>query len=679
MTTRTSQFRYDINGLRAWAVVAVVLFHFHVPGFSGGFVGVDVFFVISGFLMTGIIIRGLEQRARTFSILAFYLARAQRILPALAVLCATLLVLGWWLLPAIEYAALGQQVVAALGFISNILFWHEAGYFDVASHDKLLLHSWSLSVEWQYYLILPVLLSLSWRLLPNRRAQALLLGTGCVLSLLLCVLATPIKASAAFYLLPTRVWELLAGGLAYLAATPLTLSPRWRARLELAGLGLIITSIALFSADSPWPGWRAVVPVAGAVLVLLAACQHSAWTGNRLAQWLGDCSYSLYLWHWPVVVALVYLELTGQPMAVLAGLALSLALGWLSYHLVEQRTRFTLYRLPALPAAACLLLLTLLVALPGIGIEARQGFPGRLPAQVDAVFAESRHANPRRDECLHNEFSQVPECTYGGDQLGVIVIGDSHAGALVRAVEQALPAAELHVLDWSMSNCPTIAGIQAVDQLTYRCGEFVEHKAAAIDPALDKAPLLIINRTSYYLFGPNEPDRAREVPMPILYFTKPYPSRSPEYLQAMRDGIIDTACRFASHRPVYMLRPTPELMLDVPRTMGRALMRGSAAEVAISRQQYELRNAYAWQTQDLAAERCGVKILDPLPYLCPDENCPGDLDGLPLYSDDDHLNARGGELLVPLFRNLFNQASAPAPKLETGELHAQHWPEGDWP
>lgn len=678
MTTSPIHFRADINGLRAWAVVAVVLFHFGVPGFSGGFVGVDVFFVISGFLMTGIIVRELEQPDRSFSVLAFYLARARRILPALVVLCATLLLLGWRLLPASEYAALGGQVVAALGFFSNLLFWQEAGYFDSASHDKLLLHSWSLSLEWQYYLILPWLLWASWRLLPNRRAQIALLGLGCILSLLLCVLATPIKTSASFYLLPTRVWELLAGGLVYLLP-PRALSPRWRGFLELAGLGLIIAAVALFSADSPWPGWRAGVPVAGTLLILLAARQHSPWTGNPLAQWLGNCSYSLYLWHWPVVVALVYLERAGQPSAVLAGMALSLVLGWLSFRLVEQPARFTLYRLPLLPAAASLLLVTLLAVLPGLAIQARQGIPGRLPAEVDAVFAEARHTNPRREECLHNEFSQVPECTYGGDQLGVIVIGDSHAGALVRAVERALPTPDLHVLDWSMSNCPTIAGIRAVNQLTYRCGEFVEHKAATRDSALDKAPLLIINRMSYYLYGPNEPDRAREVQMPFLYFTTPYPTRSPEYLQAMRDGFIDTACRFAQQRPVYMLRPTPELMLDVPRTMGRALMRGTSAEVAISREQYQRRNAYAWQTQDLAAERCGVKILDPLPYLCPDNRCRGALDGLPLYSDDDHLNARGGELLVPLFRNLFNQASAPVRKLDTTELHAQHWPAGDWP
>lgn len=670
MTTSPTEFRTDINGLRAWAVAAVVLFHFDVPGFSGGFVGVDVFFVISGFLMTGIIVRGLEQPDRTFSILDFYLARARRILPALAVLCATLLVLGWRLLPATEYADLGLQVVAALGFFSNILFWREAGYFSSAAHDKLLLHSWSLALEWQCYLLLPLLLWCTWRLAPGRKAQVAVIAAGLALSLLLCVMLTPSKTSAAFYLLPTRVWEMLAGGLVFLLATPAALSARWRALLEIAGLGLILGAVVGFSSADLWPGWRALVPVTGTLLILVAARQHSPWTGNPLARWLGNCSYSLYLWHWPLVVALAYLELSGQAAAILTGLVLSLLLGWLSYRLVEQATSRRLYQMPSLPAAASLATLCLLAALPGFSIQARQGLPGRLPVQVDTVFAGSQEVNPRRRECLRNEFSRVPECTYGGDRLAVIVIGDSHAGALVRAVEQALPRADLHVLDWTMSNCPTIAGIQAIHQATYRCGEFVERKAATSDPALGRAPLLIINRTSYYLFGPNEPDRAREVPMPDLYLTTPYPARSQAYLQAMREGIVDTACRFARQRPVYMLRPTPELLLDVPRTMGRALLRGKTVEVAISRRQYQLRHQFAWQTQDLAAERCGVKILDPLPYLCPDGRCRGDRDGLPLYSDDDHLNARGGELLVPLFRRLF-EAEA------TDELHAGYRPQGE--
>lgn len=217
----TTNFRRDINGLRAWAVVSVVLYHFGVLGFTGGFVGVDIFFVISGFLMTQIIVRGLQ--TDNFSILAFYLARAKRIVPALLVLCAVLLVMGWFVLPAPDYKPLGMHVLTSLLFVSNIQYWREAGYFDAASHDKWLLHTWSLSVEWQFYLLFPILLALLWRLYPGPRNTARLLLLLLIASLVLSVWLTLKKPEAAFFLLPTRAWEMLTGGLVALTGGGLRL------------------------------------------------------------------------------------------------------------------------------------------------------------------------------------------------------------------------------------------------------------------------------------------------------------------------------------------------------------------------------------------------------------------------------------------------------------------------
>ena len=187
-----SGFRPDINGLRAWAVMAVVLYHFGVPGFDGGFVGVDVFFVISGFLMTGIIINGLDGRGggHGFSLWRFYLARARRILPALIVLCAVLLALGWFALPATDYRVLATHTLMSLAFVSNLKFWREAGYFDVASHDKWLLHTRSLSVEWQFYLLLPLALMLQWRYWPGRRDALMAVSVATPLSLAASLLVT---------------------------------------------------------------------------------------------------------------------------------------------------------------------------------------------------------------------------------------------------------------------------------------------------------------------------------------------------------------------------------------------------------------------------------------------------------------------------------------------------------
>jgi peptidoglycan/LPS O-acetylase OafA/YrhL len=659
MSSASKNFRTDINGLRAWAVVAVVCFHFGIPGFSGGFVGVDIFFAISGFLMTGIILRGLEKAAlpgaiQSFSIIDFYLARARRIIPAQLVLCAVLLPLGWLWLPAVEYKVLGSHIVSALGFFSNMVFWHDAGYFDSDSHDKLLLHTWSLSVEWQFYLILPLVLATVWKLHPGRRTQLWVITAGMLLSVALCIVATPARPSAAFYLLPTRAWEMLAGGLVYLWFGHITLSALWQRVLEAAGFALIIASLLLFDADTVWPGWHALVPVLGTVLVLTAARQNSLWTGTRVAQWLGDCSYSLYLWHWPLVVALVYLHLEKSAPAIVAGLLVTLVLGRLSYSLIENRTRTALDRLPKWRGAAALAVTLLIVMVPSQVVHQDAGIPGRLSAQIDAVFNESENINPDQKRCLVSEFSTPPECVHGGEQTGVIVIGDSHAEAMVHAVEDALPAARFNVRNLTMSNCPTIANVKAIDQPTYTCGKYIAQKVQELEHSDDHTPLIIINRTSYYALGPNEPDRTRELAVPYLYFDKPYQARTPQFFSDIREEIISTACSFASNRPVYMMRPVPELMFNVPKTMGRALMQGKHVRISMSMAQYQERNDFIWKTQDMAAERCGVKILDPLPYLCHDGQCTGDVAGLPVYYDDDHLNMDGASLLTPMFRQVFN-------------------------
>ena len=207
------QFRSDINGLRAIAVIAVVLFHFNSSWLSGGFAGVDVFFVISGFLMTGIIFRGLEQEC--FSISKFYAARAKRIVPALSVLVIVCLVIGYAVLSPVEYLELNKHAVGSISFISNFIYWTEAGYFDSASGSKWLLHTWSLSVEWQFYILYPIVLVCLKRFMTLNQIKMFIL-TGAFLGFLLSVYSTTRWPSLSYYLLPTRAWEMMFGGLAYI-------------------------------------------------------------------------------------------------------------------------------------------------------------------------------------------------------------------------------------------------------------------------------------------------------------------------------------------------------------------------------------------------------------------------------------------------------------------------------
>lgn len=656
-TARNSRtvFRTDINGLRAWAVVAVVLYHFGVPGVQGGFVGVDVFFVISGFLMTGIIVNGLDRSNgdKSFSIWGFYLARARRIVPALAVLCAVLLVLGWFVMPPPDYRQLGQHAATALAFVSNLKFWRETGYFDVASHEKWLLHTWSLSVEWQFYLLLPLLLTLLWRLWPSRRAVVACLVIGWLASLALSVELTPKMPTAAFFLLPFRAWEMLTGGLVFMLANRLRLSNLSERVMEPVGFFLILSAIgAIEPGDSQWPGWLALTPVSGAALMLTAARSNSLWTGSQVAQWLGNASYSIYLWHWPVVVALAYLDQLEQPLAIAAGLLSSLLLGQVSYRWVEQPSRKRLAMWSWLPNVAALAGIAGMVAVMGAGVYIKNGIAGRIDPHADAIYAEAYNLHPRWDECLKRVPEKVPECTYGGEQLGAIVLGDSHAATVVRSVERLLPSTS-HVLDWTYVNCPTLDEVRQNDKLgPKQCGQFV-HQAIVKSKHLADAPMLIVNRGSAYLHGQNELGHEAGAGKVGIYFDKPYARLEPDFLDQWRKVFIDTACEFAKTRPVYMLRPIPEMGRDVPRTMGRAAFRGHDERVSISLEDYHNRHRLVWEAQDAASAQCGIQILDPLPYLCSDGRCWGDKDGMPIYVDDDHLSERGAALLQPLLETMF--------------------------
>lgn len=651
----TDGFRGDINGLRAWAVAAVVLFHFRVPGFDGGFIGVDVFFVISGFLMTGIILEKLSapgpfaaRDAKPFSLIGFYLARARRILPALIALCAVLLVFGWFFLPNPDYRMLATHVVTALIFISNIKFLGEAGYFDAASHEKLLLHTWSVSVEWQFYLLFPVVLLLLWKLRPSRHFMGTILLAGFCLSLGKSIAITGSSPDAAFYSLTTRIWEMLAGSLVYLYGRQLRPSGILSRGMEALGFGLIIVSIVFFDGSTPWPGWQALVPVAGTVLVILAGRSDSWLSGTALSQWLGKTSYSIYLWHWPLSVVLFYFDMHRYWPAILAALLLTLLLSWISWAYIEQPARSHLAKFEKARQTFFVGAIVLLVGAPAYATRAQDGISGRLKPEVEAIFAQAEKGNPDRAQC----FGDSERCAYGGDELAIIVIGDSQGEAIIGSVQEALSDDQQHVLDWTMNGCQTVRGLKRTDIPDWGCDDFLEESldlSAELDPDV---PLLIVNRISMLLEGPNEAGREHEARIPRRYISTPHPSRSAAFHQEAIQGIYETACAFAEHRPVYILRPTPEFKRDVPRVMGRAAMLGTEARVSISMEEYNERHRLAWEAHERAAKKCGATLLDPRPYLCSDDRCWGDIDGLPIYYDDNHLNARGGRLLIPLFRQM---------------------------
>lgn len=642
-----SGFRDDINGLRAWAVVAVLLFHFKVPGFGAGFIGVDIFFVISGFLMTGIILRGLEQD--NFSLWQFYMARARRIVPALMLLIAVLLALGWFWLPTPDYQTLGSQSAYSLGFLSNIHYWRSAGYFDSAAHEKWLLHTWSLGIEMQFYLLYPVFALLVWKLKSGVKTFTWSLLVVFVLSLALSVMTSSWRPTAAFYLLPTRGWELAAGGLVYLLgrSSPVWLVSKQRL-LYWTGWVLWLTAFVLVDSSLAWPSGWALLPVAGTALIILANQQQQLMV-NPLAQWLGNISYSLYLWHWPLVVALYFADLQQQWGWVIGGLLLSLLLGQLSYRLVENPVRHGLTRRSYTQQVLVLGVAGLVIGVSAVGVRLFV-FEGRLPAAVQIAAAEALNKDPRAAECAPKNSFSSPACIYGSQKAGAVLLGDSHAMSLATSLGTVLNEKEEGALFLGKSGCITIAGLR---RPTGDCYEYNTWLMNDKMPELQEEglPVFMVGRASAYALGRNE----ERSPKPIAYFDEPLSDLAdPVFLEKYRTSYIETACKIQGFNQVYLLRPIPEMGIHVPNTLVRNQMFGRGGDdIKISLTEYHERHAFIWEAQDQAAEQCGVKILDPLPYLCDDQYCYGLRDGRPLYYDDDHLSEYGNKFLIPMFEQVF--------------------------
>jgi len=436
-------FREDINGLRAWAVIAVLLFHFSLIGLPGGFAGVDVFFVISGYLMTAIIVGGYEKG--NFSIWKFYMARARRILPALMFMIAVLLVLGWFLLPTPDYQALGTQSAYGLTFLSNIYYWRSAGYFDAAAQDKWLLHTWSLAVEAQFYLLYPLFVAVVWRFWNGLKALTISLLILFMASLLLSIVVTFLKPTAAFYLLPTRSWELAAGGLVYLIARQGWVSERLKRSSYWLGWVFVIASFSLIEESFAWPGYWAILPVLGASLIILGHRENCKLTNNLVAQWLGDRSYSLYLWHWPLVVVLYFSGLQSGLAWVAGAFTLSLLLAHLSYEFVEVPTRNYLLRASLIKEFFALASAGVLIGVAALSIY-KLGFSERHINQSPQAKYVSFYSRDNYLPLIQEAYMDV-KCNfydYGNrsakigidascvtDGLGgVFLWGDSHAQAL---------------------------------------------------------------------------------------------------------------------------------------------------------------------------------------------------------------------------------------------------------
>lgn len=461
------QYRREVDGLRAVAVLPVILFHAGMPFVNGGFVGVDVFFVISGYLITTILAQ--ENAAGRFSLRNFYERRARRILPALFAVMLACLPFAWmWLLPA-DMQSFAQSLIGVSLFASNIVFWRTSGYFDTDSELTPLLHTWSLAVEEQYYVFFPLFLMLAWKL--GRRWLVGLLGVGALLSLLAAQWGATHMPAATFYLLPTRGWELLIGAMVALyLSRPSGKGPHASEAGALTGLLLVTASIFAFDKHLPFPSFYALVPTVGAALIILCATPQTLvgrLLGSKPFVGIGLVSYSAYLWHQPLFAFARYKSTQEAPSsALMLGLAvLAMALAWLSWRFIETPTRdkqrFSRNQVWALSLVGTVGFLSL-----GAVALALNGFDSRLSPMQQRVAAYSHYdlSGYTRVGCfLEPEF--LPK-DFNADCAGKagegpasqakgrrMIWGDSYAGALAIGMRRATPASQLF-MQYTASACP---------------------------------------------------------------------------------------------------------------------------------------------------------------------------------------------------------------------------------
>jgi peptidoglycan/LPS O-acetylase OafA/YrhL len=325
-------FRYDIAALRAVAVIAVLLYHFNIPFFDGGFSGVDIFFVISGYLMTKIILNGID--GHEFSLLQFYKKRADRIIPALVFMVLSTSLICFFLYMPDDYREVTRNASASVLFCSNMSYALIGSYFGNSADNNIYLHTWSLSLEWQFYLLLPIVLIVAKKYLKIDRKRyfhifliTILINFGGSL------LVTRYFPNHAFYQLPPRSWELLFGGLAFL--TPFHLRPGIRRLMACAGFAILILGVIFLNSGLKWPGFYTLFPVVSTYLILIANFNDFKLLKLEAVQFFGRISYSLYLWHWPIFVLGNYLGISFSPVNAFLGISLSILLGYLSYRYIE--------------------------------------------------------------------------------------------------------------------------------------------------------------------------------------------------------------------------------------------------------------------------------------------------------------------------------------------------------
>lgn len=634
------RYRPEIDGLRAVAVLPVLFFHAGFDYFSGGYIGVDIFFVISGYLITSLILA--EQTDGRFTFLGFYERRARRILPALFTVALVCIPFAWaWMQPR-QLEDFAQSLMAVALFGSNFLFWKEEGYFEAQAELKPLLHTWSLGVEEQFYILFPLLILLLWPY--GRRRLTIFLGVTALASLGLAEWMAEHAPSANFYLLPSRAWELFAGALCafYLAKREGRAAHNG---LSLAGLALIVTGFFVIDSETPFPSLFALPPVVGTALIILFGGPTTL-AGRLLALrplvFVGLISYSLYLWHQPLF-AFARIRSLEDPPPLLYGLLIAVAVGLalLTWQLVEKpfRNRKAISRkqIFAVSGAGMVLLIGL-----GAAGDIVKGFPGRSLDTGESLAAlETRLApNNGLSSACDRSFSLRPECQTS-DAPEIAVWGDSYAMHLVDGLLAADPEARL--IQITKSVCGPFAGLAPIIPPRYPeswaqgCLDFND---AALDWIIQSGSVKYVVLSSP--FTQYLTDRARFLTAEgeVLHTGDAAQNR-----KIAADHLKKTLLRLTANgiRPV-IISPPPQSGEEIGQCLAKSSLFGfDATACDFDYGAYAEKHATLIEfLETLAAEFDVIWLKD---YICEGPTCRAAVGETFLYRDTGHLSHEGSRLV----------------------------------
>ncbi len=645
------EYRKEIDGLRAIAVLPVILSHAGISWFSGGYVGVDIFFVISGYLITSIILE--ERKRNTFSIINFYERRARRILPALNVVLIFTTIAAYIFMPAISLKEYSQSLVSVATFSSNVFFYMMSGYFSQASAEKPLLHTWSLAVEEQYYLFLPIMLVLVGMLGKRWLISSVLLMAGASFIVAQGLLSTD-AVDANYYLIFSRAWELFFGSILAFISLPKLSVARWKMDLlSIVGISMIAYSVVSFDSETPFPGFYTLVPVLGTCLIIVFA-DSKYFIGRILSHnvlvFVGLISYSLYLWHQPLF-AFVRMKSIGEPSAYLFAMAIlsTFILAFLTWKYIERpfRNKVKFTRAFIFRSSAASIVVFFSVGLAG---HFYKGFASRfdMPSYTDSITF-----SPKREECHttgKNYLRPSEACKYFGDNITWASFGDSHTIEPAYALAKRLERYNEGLVHLSFSGC---APSFLFEVKLPGCTEWIKESLSYLENTKTIANILIGFRYSSFLYGgdhdfyPSLPDLNPAFQFANL--SRPLNAREARELYwTSLEAVISKL--IAAGKNVYILYPIPELPVNIHKAVTSFSVLGNTTmldlERSVSAQYYYRRNEFIIRKLDSLPYSEHLHAIKPVEIICDENFCPAVKGGNALYFDDDHLSVAGSTLLI---------------------------------